>query len=735
MNFLAHFSFNKVDEEFTTSGQISITRSIHKVDIATAIDAILQKIDTRKGALFSSSYEYPNRYARWDIGFVNPCMEIRTIHKKFEIKALNERGMILIDSVYNKLRDLAEITAINYTGSCVQGTIKDSNQFFPEEQRSKQPTVFSMIRAIKELFFMPDENFLGFYGAFGYDLVFQFEPMDFKNQRDDEQSDLVLYLPDDLIIVDHQLSVAYNVTYEFRVNGKSTVGLSRTGEPTKYLSNSVTRENLPIHTIGKYASIVKEAIESFKRGDLFEAVASQIIYKPCSLLPSEIFIKLKKINPSPYGFIINMDREFLVGASPEMFLRTEGKRIETCPISGTIKRGKDAIEDASQIKKLLNSYKDESELTMCTDVDRNDKSRICIPGSVKVIGRRHLEIYSHLIHTVDHVEGVLRDEYDSLDAFLSHMWAVTVTGSPKRAAIQWLENNEDSTRKWYGGAVGFMTFNGDLNTGLTLRTVRLKDGIAEIRVGATLLFDSIPEEEENETYIKAEAVLKSINTDIQIGKNSDNNFTMVGQGKRVLLVDHEDSFVHTLGNYIKQTGAEVIVLRASLARKILREGEMFDLVLLSPGPGTPSKFKLQETIDICLSKKLPIFGVCLGLQGIVEYFGGKLGQLTYPQHGKSSEVEICQASNLWNNLPSNKFMVGRYHSLYALNVPDNLKVTAVSNDGVVMAVEHKELPIAAVQFHPESILTLQDNIGFKIIENVIAYLSPNFNFTEDVSNG
>ena len=137
------------------------------------------------------------------------------------------------------------------------------------------------------------------------------------------------------------------------------------------------------------------------------------------------------------------------------------------------------------------SEKDESELTMCTDVDRNDKSRICIPGSVKVIGRRQIEMYSRLIHTVDHVEGRLRPEFDALDAFLAHTWAVTVTGAPKTAAMMFLENHEKSPRAWYGGAIGKVGFDGGLNTGLTLRTIRIKDGHAEVRVGATLLWDCL----------------------------------------------------------------------------------------------------------------------------------------------------------------------------------------------------------------------------------------------------
>ena len=119
-----------------------------------------------------------------------------------------------------------------------------------------------------------------------------------------------------------------------------------------------------------------------------------------------------------------------------MYVRVEGDRVETCPIAGTIARGVDPIADAEQIRTILNSTKDESELTMCTDVDRNDKARVCVPGSVRVIGRRQIEMYSRLIHTVDHVEGRLRRGFDALDAFLTHMWAVTVTGAPKLWAMQ-----------------------------------------------------------------------------------------------------------------------------------------------------------------------------------------------------------------------------------------------------------------------------------------------------------
>jgi anthranilate synthase len=175
-------------------------------------------------------------------------------------------------------------------------------------------------------------------------------------------------------------------------------------------------------------------------------------------------------------------------------------------------------------------------------------------------------MYSRLIHTVDHVEGYLRPEFDALDAFLCHTWAVTVTGAPKTWAIRFVEENERSPRCWYGGAVGLVGFDGSMNTGLTLRTVRMKNGIAEVRAGATLLYDSDAEAEELETELKASAMLEAID---RIGEEEEVADDVVktvtkgpGEGKTIILVDHEDSFVHTLGNYLRQTGADVTTLRS-----------------------------------------------------------------------------------------------------------------------------------------------------------------------------
>jgi anthranilate synthase len=466
------------------------------------------------------------------------------------------------------------------------------------------------------------------------------------------------------------------------------------------------------------------AKDAFRRGDLFEVVPSRTFFEACATPPSEVFRRLRERNPSPYGFVMNLgDGEYLVGASPEMYVRVEGDRVETCPIAGTIARGTDPIDDAEQIRTILNSSKDESELTMCTDVDRNDKARICVPGSVQVIGRRQIEMYSRLIHTVDHVEGRLRPGFDALDAFLTHAWAVTVTGAPKIWAMRFIEEHERSPRAWYGGAVGFLGFNGDLNTGLTLRTIRILDGVAEVRAGATLLHDSDAAAEEDETTLKASAFLDAIRRPRTSAAGAGDHLEAVGAGRKVLLVDHQDSFVHTLADYVRQTGAEVVTLRAGFPHSQLDELAP-DLVVLSPGPGAPSDFDVSGTVRAVLDRGLPIFGVCLGLQGIVEHFGGELGVLAEPVHGKPSRIRVL-SGGLFDGFPR-EFVAGRYHSLYAVRerVPAALRVTAEADVGVVMAVEHERLPVWAVQFHPESILTLEGRLGHRMIRNVMTALVP-----------
>jgi anthranilate synthase len=710
-------------ERFVTAGGVTITRERHDRPYEGAIDAYIDGLNARRGAVFSSNYEYPGRYTRWDTAIIDPPLVISARGRAMRVEALNSRGEVLLPVIGKALGGLDDVTIAETSKSLIRLDVAEPGRVFTEEERSRVPSVFTVLRAITALFKTEEDANLGLYGAFGYDLAFQFDPVDYKLERERSQRDLVLFLPDEILVVDHYSTKAWTDRYDYSGERFSTEGLPRDEivEPFKTADRIPPRGD---HEPGEYADLVRKAMESFKRGDLFEVVPGQMFYERCETPPSDISRKLKTINPSPYSFFINLgEGEYLIGASPEMFVRVNGRRVETCPISGTIKRGDDAISDSEQILKLLNSKKDESELTMCSDVDRNDKSRVCDPGSVRVIGRRQIEMYSRLIHTVDHIEGRLREGMDAFDAFLSHAWAVTVTGAPKLWAMRFIEQNEKSPRAWYGGAIGMVNFNGDMNTGLTLRTIRIKDGIAEVRAGATLLFDSIPEEEEAETELKASAMLSAIR-DAKLGNaaETERSTARVGDGVNILLVDHEDSFVHTLANYFRQTGANVSTVRTPVPDEIFDRLKP-NLVVLSPGPGTPKDFDCAATIKRARARDLPIFGVCLGLQALAEAYGGELRQLHVPMHGKPSRIRVSKPGIIFSGLPK-EVTVGRYHSIFAdpVRLPDGFIVTAETEEGVIMAFEHRKEPIAAVQFHPESIMTLGHNAGMRIIENIVAHL-------------
>ena len=713
------------DLTYRTDGGLTVTRREIPADYHRDSDALAEQLVAHRGALFSSNYEYPGRYTRWEFGFSEPPVIIESRGRKMRIAALNARGGVIMTMLRPALENLPEVAQFSADADVFDLEIKATDRVYNEEERSRAPSVFAVLRAIVAHFKSEEDHQLGLYGALGYDLAFQFEPIEFHLERPADQRDLVLFLADDILVADHYSASAYRYHYDFTDGDLSTIGIKGGGQAEPF---TVGRQDMPRgdHQPGEYAALVREAKKSFRRGDLFEVVPGQVFYEPCKDTPSAIFKRLKKINPAPFGFIMNLgEREYLVGASPEMFVRVTGRRVETCPISGTIKRGADAIEDSEQILKLLQSKKDESELTMCSDVDRNDKSRVCDPGSVRVIGRRQIEMYSRLIHTVDHIEGRLRKGMDAFDAFLSHAWAVTVTGAPKLWAMRFIEKHEKSTRYWYGGAIGAIGFDGDMNTGLTLRTIRIKDGVAEVRAGATLLYDSDPDEEEAETELKASAMRAAIRGEVKANEGGGDDWRVAkGQGRRILLVDHEDSFVHTLANYFRQTGAEVLTTRSPVADDVF---DTFDpnLVVLSPGPGNPKDFDCHETINTALSRGLPIFGVCLGLQAIAEYFGGTLDQLDVPMHGKPSRVMICDPGVAFDGLPET-ITIGRYHSLHAKAdcLPDVLKITAQTADQIVMGLQHKSLPVAAVQFHPESIMSLGQDAGLRIIENVVSQLVP-----------
>ncbi|ACZ86892.1 anthranilate synthase component I [Streptosporangium roseum] len=703
---------------YTTAGGIEVEVTASDVP-ETVLEDVVTTLGERRGGVLSSGMEYPGRYSRWHLAYVDPCLEIVARGRRISARALNARGRVVLPAVASCLLATGKPTG-EPTAEHVEVYVAESEDILPEEMRSRRPTVFTAIREVIAAFKGENEH-LGLYGSFGYDLAFQFEPIRQVLTRADDQRDLVLHLPDRVMVIDRKRETSKEYLYEFTVDGVSTRGLAREGES---IPLPPAPAELPADPEkGTYAQVVAAAKEKFVRGDLFEVVPGQVFHAACTD-PAAFYRGLRKANPAPFEFLFNLgEGEHLVGASPEMYVRVSGDRVETCPISGTIARGGNPIEDAEAIRTLLSSVKEESELTMCTDVDRNDKSRICVPGTVQVIGRRQIEMYSRLIHTVDHIEGRLRPEFDALDAFLTHMWAVTVTGAPKSWAMQFIEDHEATTRRWYGGAVGYIGFDGSMNTGLTLRTAQIRGGVATVRAGATLLFDSDPEAEERETELKASALLGALAAVGAARTPQERDVPQPvreqpGEGMKVLLVDHEDSFVNTLADYFRQQGAEVVTLRHGFPVSMIDEIAP-SLVVLSPGPGWPSDFGLPELVGALYERDLPVFGVCLGLQGMVEQAGGTLELLSHPEHGKRGQVRRTGPGALLEGLPE-EFTAARYHSLHAKQPGVvGFTATALTPDGAVMAIEDVARRRFAVQFHPESILTAEGGAGAKIISNVL----------------
>src|SRR6266850_5158248 len=607
--------------QYSTPHGITVTRTMSKAGYRKGLRHLLRELDTCRGIYLSSGYEFPGRYSRWDLASTRPPLEILAFDRRVEFRPLNTRGEILNQMLAAVLRDHPHWDSFGLeNGGVLAGILKPLPKLFPEEERSKQPSVFSILRAMIQEFHNEQDGRLGLVGAFGYDLLFQFDPIEKRLARS-HQKDLHLFLCDDIYFMDRKKEQIERYQYEFDYEGLSTLAMPRAAEPVPAPPKLPAGPIESDHTPEEYMAGVEIVREGMRRGDYYEVVLHQTFRTPYAGKASQLFERMQRASPSPYEFLLQFGEEQLVGASPEMFVRIEGRRVETCPISGTARRTGDPLRDADNIRELLQSAKEESELTMCTDVDRNDKSRVSVPGSVRVIGRRLIESYAGVFHTVDHVEGILQPGFDSLDAFLTHMWAVTVIGAPKKAAAQVIEEHERSSRRWYGGAIGRVTFDGNMNTGLTLRTMRMKDGVAEVRAGATLLFDSDPDAEEAETRLKASALFAAVRGNRAAAEQAP-PADAAGRGRKVLLVDHEDSFVHTLANYIRTTGAEVVTMRPDLGRMELRKGAAPDLVVLSPGPGRPADFAMSATLDLLIQRELPIFGVCLGLQGIVEYFGG-----------------------------------------------------------------------------------------------------------------
>lgn len=272
--------------------------------------------------------------------------------------------------------------------------------------------------------------------------------------------------------------------------------------PRHGLTSNLTRE--------QYHANVLRAKEYIAAGDIFQVVPSQRFIRPTSADAVTIYRALRTINPSPYMFLLRAGDGDLVGASPELLVRVQEGQVETHPIAGTRRRGRDMAEDAALAEELLADEKERAEHVMLVDLGRNDLGRVSEPGTVQVPSFMVVEKYSHVMHLVSHVTGRLRRDLTALDALRACFPAGTVSGAPKIRAMEIIAELEGVRRGVYAGCVGHVGFNGDLDTCIALRTLVIQNGVAYVQAGGGVVADSDPEAEYQESCNKAEALLRAI---------------------------------------------------------------------------------------------------------------------------------------------------------------------------------------------------------------------------------
>jgi anthranilate synthase component 1 len=301
---------------------------------------------------------------------------------------------------------------------------------------------------------------------------------------------------------DYDEAVARLDEMEKRLAGDQPASSARGADGSKWESN-VTR--------GQYHAMVDAAREHILGGDAFQVVVSQRFQKSLAATPFDVYRCLRAINPSPYMFFLALggDRH-VVGTSPEKLVQVEDRRVETRPLAGTRRRGADPEEDRRLEKELLSDLKERAEHVMLVDLGRNDVGRVARPGTVAVDRLMEVERYSHVMHISSTVSGQLREGKTSLDALRAAFPAGTVSGAPKIRAMEVIADLEPDQRGVYAGAAGYVSFGGNLDMAITLRTVVVADGVAYVQAGAGVVADSTPEREYEETFEKAGAMFKAI---------------------------------------------------------------------------------------------------------------------------------------------------------------------------------------------------------------------------------
>jgi anthranilate synthase component 1 len=364
----------------------------------------------------------------------------------------------------------------------------------------------------------------GAVGFFGYDLVRTVEPLSEPNPDPIGLPDMALMISDVLVAFDHQRHEVTLIANAFVEDGGiegayaravETVGevRERLREPVPAVEAASKAGDVRFDsnlTREQFEATVSRIIEYVYAGDAFQVVPSQRFTAPTPVEAFSIYRGLRTVNPSPYMYFLDFGDFEIAGASPEPLVKVTGRRVETRPIAGTYPRGGDEEEDRRQAERLLRDPKERAEHVMLVDLGRNDLGRVCEYGSVEVDELMVVETYSHVLHIVSQVSGTLRDGVGPMDVLRSVLPAGTLSGAPKVRAMQIIDELEPHKRGSYGGAIGYLSYTGDLDTAIHIRTVVVKDGLVHVQAGGGTVADAQPAYEYNESVNKAKAVFRAV---------------------------------------------------------------------------------------------------------------------------------------------------------------------------------------------------------------------------------
>jgi anthranilate synthase component 1 len=468
-------------------------------------------------------------------GTARPALYLTGKDNEFCIKALSNTGRRMLEYLSSTASQRFEFCeALEFGTDEISGQIKRSDKLVDEQSRLQSTNQMDVLRAVAFGFRLASKPFrvtCGLLGALSYDFIDQFEKLPANNDDLLKNPDYELYFADNIFLIDHEAEKAHVIVNVMITNGDREEAISEAQECFDYYSNIARfdaptgekhTDSLPVASTDTKQDVYEHMVQQAKRhildGDIFQVVLSRTITEPCPDEPLDVYKRLRVLNPSPYMFYLNTPNTVLMGSSPELNLRISGKDsryVEIRPIAGTKPRGKigneiDQDTDFRYEAELKIDKKELAEHMMLVDLARNDIARVAKPGSRIVTELLIAEKYESVQHLVSNVKGELANELDALNAYLATMNMGTLTGAPKIEAMKIIRQLEKTKRGYYGGAVMYLTVDGQFDSCITIRSLQVKDHTAYIRVGAGIVHDSIPKTEFEETEHKAGSCLRAI---------------------------------------------------------------------------------------------------------------------------------------------------------------------------------------------------------------------------------